>query len=68
MGDRMMRISLLVQRGVICQRCGCEVAGEMTGSPRSCADCAPADASGHEPGHQRVTAMRDSPKRSANPA
>ena len=39
MGDLMIRISLLVQRGVLCQSCGDEVGGEMSGSPRSCEAC-----------------------------
>lgn len=39
MGDLVMRISMFVQRGLICQRCGIEIDGEMTGSPRSCPDC-----------------------------
>lgn len=39
MGDLMIRISLLVQRGVLCQSCGGEVGGEMSGSPRSCEAC-----------------------------
>ena len=66
MGDLMMRISILVQRGVICQSCGCEVSGEMTGSPRSCAECASADASSEQPRDQLATGTRDSPKRSAS--
>jgi len=39
MGDLVMRISMLVQRGFICQRCGVEMDGEMTESPRSCRSC-----------------------------
>jgi len=39
MGDLVMRISMLVQRGFICQRCGIELDGEMSDSPRSCRSC-----------------------------
>lgn len=39
MGDLVMRISVFVQRGFICQRCGVEIDGEMTGSPRCCTAC-----------------------------
>lgn len=39
MGDLVMRISVFVQRGFICQRCGIEIDGEMSGSPRSCTVC-----------------------------
>jgi len=34
-----MRISMLVQRGCICQCCGVELDGEMSESPRSCDAC-----------------------------
>ena len=39
MGDLVLRVSLLVQRGWACQQCGCEIDGDMTGSPRACATC-----------------------------
>lgn len=39
MGDLVLRVSLLVQRGWACQRCGSEIDGRMTGSPRECRIC-----------------------------
>ena len=39
MGDLVMRISVFVQRGFICQCCGVEIDGEMTGEPRRCSRC-----------------------------
>lgn len=39
MGDLVMRISMLIQRGYICQCCGVELGGEMCESPRSCDSC-----------------------------
>ena len=39
MGDLVLRVSLLVQRGWACQRCGCEIDGRMTGTPRECRIC-----------------------------
>ncbi|MFN5742525.1 MAG: hypothetical protein ACK5A1_13155 [Planctomyces sp.] len=39
MGDLVMRISVFVQRGFICQCCGVEIDGEMTGEPRRCLRC-----------------------------
>ncbi len=39
MGDLVMRISVFVQRGFICQRCGTEIDGEMSGEPRCCSVC-----------------------------
>ena len=39
MGDLVMRISMFVQQGLICQRCGVEIDGQMTGIPRSCRNC-----------------------------
>ena len=39
MGDLVMIISMLVQRGYICQRCGVEIDGEMTEMTRSCETC-----------------------------
>ncbi len=39
MGDLVMRISVFVQRGFICQCCGTEIDGEMTGTPRKCQTC-----------------------------
>lgn len=70
MGDVMMRISLLVQRGAICQSCGCELHGEMTGLPRSCTDCShsPNDESLPRSPDQTALATGDSPKRSASSA
>lgn len=68
MGDLMMRISLLVQRGGLCQCCGCEMAGDMTGSPRSCSDCDSADSPLIQQRDQPATGTRDSPKRSASSA
>ena len=46
MGDLVMRISVFVQRGFICQRCGIEIDGEMSGQPRSCCQCSELDAAG----------------------
>lgn len=70
MGDLMMRISLLVQRGVLCQSCGCELHGEMTGSPRACTDCAPSpvDEDLSRSRNQTASATRAAPKRSASSA
>ena len=68
MGDLMMRISLLVQRGALCQCCGCELSGEMVGSPRSCSDCASAGTPLRQQRDQPATGTRDSPKRSASSA
>ncbi|MFM7164487.1 MAG: hypothetical protein ACKO3T_04525 [Planctomycetaceae bacterium] len=34
-----MRISVFVQRGFICQACGVEIDGQMTGEPRRCPHC-----------------------------
>ena len=39
MGDLVMRISMLIQRGYICQCCGVELDGEMSEGPRSCDSC-----------------------------
>jgi hypothetical protein len=39
MGDLVMRISMLVQRGLICQCCGVEIDGQLTESTRSCDAC-----------------------------
>ena len=70
MGDLMIRISLLVQRGAICQSCGCELHGDMTGSPRSCTECACSTVDGNlsRSRNHTASATRDSPKRSASPA
>ncbi len=46
MGDLVMRISVFVQRGFICQRCGIEIDGEMSGHPRSCCQCLELDSAG----------------------
>ncbi|MFN0054778.1 MAG: hypothetical protein ACKV0T_21610 [Planctomycetales bacterium] len=43
MGDLMLRVSLLVQRGYACETCGREIDGQMTGAPRSCLICAVGD-------------------------
>lgn len=40
MGDLVLRTSLLVQRGYLCQSCGVELAEEPAGRPRSCDSCA----------------------------
>jgi len=39
MGDLVMRISMLVQRGFICQRCGVEIDGDVAETTRSCESC-----------------------------
>lgn len=39
MGDLVLRVSLLVQRGWACQVCGWEIDGQMTGVPRRCLNC-----------------------------
>jgi hypothetical protein len=39
MGDLVMRISMLVQRGFICQHCGVEIDGEVAETTRSCDTC-----------------------------
>lgn len=44
MGDLVLRISTLIQRGFLCQRCGCEIDGDLTGEPRACKLCAELDA------------------------
>ena len=47
MGDLVLRISTFIQRGFICQRCGTEIDGEMTGEPRACLPCQDLDAANH---------------------
>lgn len=54
MGDLVMRISVFVQRGFICQCCGVEIDGELTGEPRRCPACEeihskPEQAAAHSP-------------------
>ena len=44
MGDLVMRISVFIQRGLICQRCGIQIDGEISGHPRSCPACLDLDA------------------------
>ncbi len=44
MGDLVLRISTLIQRGFLCQRCGCEIDGDLVGEPRSCKPCDELDA------------------------
>ncbi len=39
MGDLVMRISMLIQRGFLCQQCGAEIDGEMCEIIRSCQSC-----------------------------
>lgn len=39
MGDLVLRVSLLVQRGWACSECGSEIDGQMTGGPRQCRAC-----------------------------
>jgi hypothetical protein len=39
MGDLALRISLLVQRGYICQSCGDQIDGELHHAPRRCQRC-----------------------------
>lgn len=39
MGDLALRVSLLVQRGYLCSRCGVEIDGEMAGMTRVCNVC-----------------------------
>ena len=51
MGDLVMRISVFVQRGLICQCCGKEIDGEMTGAPRKCSTCSSPDADAPESQH-----------------
>ena len=51
MGDLVMRISVFVQRGLICQCCGKEIDGEMTGAPRKCSTCSSPDADAPESPH-----------------
>jgi hypothetical protein len=54
MGDLVMRISVFVQRGFICQCCGVEIDGEMTGEPRRCSRC-------HEQQNQPEKAVEETP-------
>lgn len=42
MGDHMIRTSLLVQRGYLCECCGQAIDQEYTGASRSCEHCLPA--------------------------
>ncbi|MBL8818103.1 MAG: hypothetical protein JNL58_18900 [Planctomyces sp.] len=65
MGDLVMRISTFVQRGFICQRCGIEIDGELTGEPRTCQCCEELDAAnrreeqaGQNPPERRRLAAR----------
>lgn len=39
MGDRVIRISLLVQRGAICRVCGEAFTDGLSGAPRTCRAC-----------------------------
>ncbi len=39
MGDTVLRTSLLVQRGFICQACGAGLPEEAEGRPRTCRSC-----------------------------
>ena len=39
MGDEVLRVSLLVQRGQICQACGETIEDELEGHPRRCSEC-----------------------------
>lgn len=39
MSDLFLRVSLLIQRGFVCQSCGTEIDGEVTGAPRKCIAC-----------------------------
>ena len=39
MVDLVMRISMLIERGFICQHCGVEIDGALTESVRSCGTC-----------------------------
>ncbi len=51
-----MRISLFIQRGLICQRCGVEIDGEVTGAPRICTDCQELELANHR--EQRPLPLR----------
>ena len=44
MGDLVIRISLMVQRGYICSACGVEIDGQYSDMVRKCASCKGADA------------------------
>ena len=50
MGDLTLRISMLVQQGHICQTCGDEVDGQITGKPRYCCECKPVHVAEQEVG------------------
>lgn len=39
MGDLVLRVSILVQQGFICRRCGFDLPGDPAGEPSSCASC-----------------------------
>ena len=39
MGDEVLRISLLVQRGYLCKQCGVEIDRKLHGEPRLCDRC-----------------------------
>lgn len=39
MGDQVLRISLLVQRGCLCKECGTQIDGNLHYEPRRCARC-----------------------------
>jgi hypothetical protein len=39
MGDIVMRISMMIQQGYLCQRCGVELDGQITDCVRSCSSC-----------------------------
>lgn len=44
MGDLVIRISLMVQRGYICSACGIEIDGQYSETIRQCCDCQVDDA------------------------
>ena len=39
MGDLVLRVSVLVQQGYMCQCCGAELSGDPAGKPVSCTAC-----------------------------
>ena len=39
MGDLVLRVSLLVQRGYLCESCGVVIDGDLAQQKRSCSTC-----------------------------
>lgn len=56
MGDLVLRVSLLVQRGFLCSKCGSEIDGQYHSALRRCRTCEELSSTApREHGNQAVT-------------